>query len=188
MSKKPVSAKMRIFADLTHYDYQKHMNRKHFFIIGWLAALMLLASCQPKTINRIDALKKQVKTDTKALNNLNSNLFPKLEKDFISCDSLLQFMNEQELDAAFQKLQLVDAYIEQFKKTRPVMEAEMDSTLLRLDLLRSDAKNHYPSDSLVAVYIDDEAQQVERLSLQVAYFKDRLGNCRKDLDFFLNKK
>lgn len=164
------------------------MNKKHFFI-GWLAALILLASCQPKTdIDKIVALKKQVKTESKALNDLNANTFIQLEKDFSSCDSALQYLPEAELDKAFQKLQLVDAYIQQFKETRPVMQAEMDSTLLRLDLLRADAETHYLSDSLVAVYIEDETQQVEKLSNQVAYFKDRLGNCRKDLDDFKNKK
>jgi len=164
------------------------MNKK-FFFLGLLAVLMLLASCQPKSdLNKIDALKKQVKTDVKALNDLNTNTFFQLEKDFYSCDSALQYLPEEQLDKAFQKLQLVDAYIQQFKETRPIMQAEMDSTLLRLDLLRADAKTHYLSDSLVAVYIDAETQQVEKLSNQVAYFKDRLGNCRKDLDDFKNKK
>lgn len=164
------------------------MNKKHFFI-GWLAALMLLAGCQPKNnLDKIDALKKQVKTESKALNDLNTNTFVQLEKDFFSCDSALQYLPETELDNAFQKLQLVNAYIQQFKETRPVMQAEMDSTLLRLDLLKSDAETHYLSDSLVTVYINAETQQVEKLSNQVAYFKDRLGNCRKDLDDFKNKK
>lgn len=164
------------------------MNTKHI-LIGWLAVLLLFASCQPKTnIGKIDALKKQVKTDAKALNDLNTNTFVQLEKDFYACDSALQYMPEAELDKAFQKLQLVDAYIQQFKETRPVMQANMDSTLLRLDLLRADAKTHYLSDSLVTVYINVETQQVEKLSNQVAYFQDRLGNCRKDLDDFKNKK
>jgi hypothetical protein len=111
-----------------------------------------------------------------------------LEKDFISCDSSLQFLPEEELDAVFEKLKLVDAYIQQFKMERPVMQAEMDSTLARLDLLRADAATHYLADSLVAIYIEDETQQVEKLNSQVEYFKDRLGNCRKDLDNFKKKK
>ena len=64
------------------------------------------------------------------------------------------------------------------------MQAEMDSTLVRLDLLRADAETHYLADSLVADYIEDETRQVEKLSNQVEYFKDRLGNCRKDLNSF----
>lgn len=164
------------------------MNKK-FFFIGWLAILLLLSSCHPNTnIGRIDQLKKTVKTDAKALNELNDNTFVQLEKDFFSCDSALQYLSEADLDKAFQKLQLVDAYIQQFKETRPIMQAEMDSTLLRLDLLKSDAETHYLSDSLVEIYINAESQQVEKLSNQVAYFKDRLGSCRKELDNFTNKK
>ena len=164
------------------------MNKKHI-IIGCLAVLLLIVSCQPKTdLDKIDALKKQVNKDIKALNDLNTNTFVQLEKDFISCDSALQFLPEKELDVVFPKLQLVDAYIQQFKVTSPIMQAEMDSTLVRLDLLRADVETHYIADSLAVVYIEDETQQVEKLSNQVAYFKDRLGNCRKDLDGFKKKK
>ena len=164
------------------------MNKRHVFF-GWLAVLLLLVGCQPKTdLDKIDALKKQVNKDIKALNDLNNNSFVQLEKDFISCDSLLQFLSEEELDAVFPKMQLVDAYIQQFKETRPVMQAEMDSTLARLDLLRADVETHYIADSLAAVYIGDETQQVEKLSNQVAYFKDRFDGCRKDLDGFKQKK
>ena len=188
MSQKAVSAKMRIFADLTNNDCQNLMNKKLFFI-GWLAMLLLLASCQSKTnIDKIDALKKQVNKEAKVLNELNTNTFLQLEKDLFSCDSALQYLPEEQLDKAFQKLQLVNAYVQQFKETRPVMQAEMDSTLQRLDLLKTDAQTHYLSDSLVEVYINAETQQVEKLSNQVAYFKDRLGNCCKDLDNFMNKK
>ena len=164
------------------------MNKKHIFI-GWLALMLLLAGCQPKTdLDKIDALKKQVNKDAKALNDLNANTFVQLEKDFFACDSSLQYLPEEELDAVFEKLQLVDAYIKQFKERRPVMQADMDSTLARLDLLRADVETHYIPDSLVADYIEDETQQVEILSSQVEYFKDRLGNCRKDLDGFKKKK
>ena len=150
--------------------------------------MLLLIGCQPKTdLDKIDALKKQVNKDVKALNDLNANTIGQLEKDFVTCDSLLQFLPEEDLDAAFQKLQLVDAYIQQFKMERPAMQAEMDSALVRLDLLRTDAATHYLADSLVATYLEDETRQVEKLSNQVAYFKDRLGNCRKDLNAFKKK-
>ena len=70
------------------------MHKKLCFI-GWLAALLLLVGCQPKTdLDRIDALKKQVNKDVKALNDLNANTIIQLEKDFVACDSLLQFLPE----------------------------------------------------------------------------------------------
>jgi hypothetical protein len=164
------------------------MNKKQI-LFGWLALLLLLASCQPKTdLDKIDALRKQVNKDVRVLNDLNADAFVQLEKDFIACDSSLQFLSEAELDAAFPKMQLVDAYLQQFKETQPIMQAEMDSTLARLDLLRADAATHYLADSLVAIYLEDETQQVEKLNSQVEYFKDRLGGCRKDLDSFRKKK
>jgi len=173
------------YARFRQNAYLCPMNKKHL-IVTWLAALLLLAGCQPKTdLDKIDALKKQVNKEVKALNDLQTNTFPQLEKDFVSCDSTLRFLPEKELDDVFPKLQLVDAYIQQFKEMRPVMQAEMDSALVRLDLLRADVETHYLTDSLVAVYLEDESQQVERLSNQVEYFKDRLTNCRKDLTSLL---
>ena len=163
--------------------------KKRLAYFGWIAALILLIGCQPKTdLDKIDALKKQVNKDVKALNELNTNTFIQLEKDFIVCDSSLQYLPEKELDGVFEQLQLVDAYIQQFKQTRPVMQAEMDSTLARLDLLRADVETHYLADSLVAIYLEEETRQVEKLSNQVAYFKDRLGSCRKNVDDFKKKK
>ena len=158
------------------------MKKKHFFIVC-LTALLLLVGCQSQTnLDKIDALKKQVNKEAKALNDLNANTFVQLEKDFFVCDSSLQFMPKEQLDEVFKKLQLVDAYIQQFKETCPVMQAEMDSTIMRLDLLRTDMETHYLADSLIATYLEDETQQVDKLSSQVEYFKDRLGNCCKDLD------
>ena len=163
--------------------------KKRLACFGWIAVLILLMGCQPKTdLDKIDALKKQVNNDIKALNELNANTFVQLEKDFISCDSSLQNVPEKELDAVFEKLRLVNAYIQQFNMERPVMQAEMDSTLVRLDLLKADVETHYIADSLVADYIEGETKEVERLNNKVAYFKDRLGNCRKDLDELKKKK
>ena len=51
-------------------------------------ALLLFVGCQPKPdLDKIDTLKKQVNNDVKALNDLNTNTFEQLEKDFSSCDS-----------------------------------------------------------------------------------------------------
>ncbi len=156
--------------------------------LGCFAVLLMFTCCHPKTnLDKIDTLKKQVNNAVQDLNDLNANTFTRLEKDFLSCDSSLQFLPEEELDTIFPKLQLVEAYIRQFKETRPFMEAEMDSTLVRLDLLRADVATQYLVDSLVVAYIEDETQQVEQLSNQVQYFKDRLGKCRNDLEL-INKK
>ena len=164
------------------------MKRKTLYT-GWIAVIILLAGCQPKTnIEKIDALKKQIGVSSKSLNELENKNFVQLEKDFITCDSLLQYMSTDAVNEAFQKLQLADAYIKQFKEVRPVMQAEIDSTLIRLDQLKADAESHYFSDSLVSVYINDETRQVNLLDNQIQYFKDRFETCQKDLNLLKKKK
>ena len=150
----------------------------------FLVATIALSACQstPKTeLERIDGLKKQVQTDAKTLDELATKDFVQVQKDFFTCDSMLQYMTPEEVDEAFQQLKLVDAYINQFQQMRPIMQADMDTTLIQLDKLRADIETHYFTDSLVAVYLDSETQHVTLLSNQVQYFKDRLGSCKKDL-------
>ena len=155
-------------------------------LLGSLFALGLaLGGCHsaPETnIDKIDNLKKQVQTDAKTLSDLETKDFVSLEKDFMACDSMLQYQKEEQVEKSFETLQLVQAYLEQFKVTKPVMQAEIDSTLLQLDRLKADAESHYLSDSLVEVYIDTETEYVNRLSNQVQYFQDRFGSCQKDLN------
>lgn len=155
-------------------------------LLGDLFTLGLaLGGCHnaPETnIDKIDSLKKQVQTNAKTLSDLETKDFVTLEKDFMTCDSLLQYQEEEQVEKSFETLQLVQAYLEQFKDTKPVMQAEIDSTLLQLDRLKADAESHYLSDSLVEVYINTETEYVNRLSNQVQYFQDRFGNCQKDLD------
>ena len=150
-----------------------------------IALGLALSSCHsaPETnIEKINSLKKQVQADAKTLGDLETKDFVTLEKDFMTCDSMLQYQSDETVDKSFETLRLVQAYLEQFKVTKPVMQAEMDSTLLQLDRLKADAESQYLSDSLVEVYIDAEAEYVNRLSNQVQYFQDRFGSCHKDLD------
>lgn len=161
------------------------MNIKNILLGSVVALGLALGGCHnaPKTnIEKIDNLKKQVQADAKTLSDLDAKDFVTLEKDFRLCDSMLQYQNEEQVDQAFETLRLVQAYLEQFKVTKPTMQAEMDSTLLQLDRLKTDAESHYLSDSLVEVYIDTETEYVTKLSNQVQYFQDRFGNCQKDLN------
>ena len=164
------------------------MKNKAKYLV-WMASLILFLGCQPKTNTAlIDALKKQVEADSKALSNLESKAFAQLERDFYACDSLLQYLHPEEVEEVFPQLQLTGAYIEQFKLVAPTMQAEMDSTLIRLDQLKADAESHYFSDSLVTIYINDETQEVTKLGNQVTYFTDRFSNCQKELDQLKKKK
>ena len=154
-------------------------------------ATLALVACQaePKTnLERVDALKKQVQDHATTLNELEAREFTQLQKDFMACDSMLQFLHPEEVDEVFQQLQLVGAYISQFKETCPVMRADIDTTLIQLNNLRSDIETHYLSDSLVAIYLDTESQHVTRINNQVEYFKDRFASCKKDLKEFKKKK
>lgn len=161
-------------------------------LLGGLVTLGLaLSSCHntPKTnVERIDSLKTQVEADAKLLNDLEANDYITLEKDFKTCDSLLQYQNEEQVEKSFETLQLVRAYLEQFRITKPMMQADIDSTLLQLDRLKADAESHYLSDSLVAVYIDDETAYVNKLSNQVHYFQDRFGTCQNDLNLMKKQR
>lgn len=154
-------------------------------VIGLVALLMSFSCCnhQPTThTEEIESLKKQLVADAQTLQEIEANDFVSIERDFRKCDSMLQYQSQEQVVKSFEKLRLVQAYIEQFKATRPVMQAEIDSTLRRLDLLQSDAEtNHFP-DSLVTVYIESETAYVTRLNNQVQYFEDRFDACKKDLD------
>ena len=169
---------MRIFAQSTRSDMKKITP----YIVG-IVALILLIGCQPKThTQKIKALKKQVEASAKTLKTLEEKDLPKLQSEFFACDTMLQHLHPEEIDEIFPQLQLVDAYILQFKQTAPAIKADMDSTLIQLDNLKSDIETHYLSDSLATVYIAAEAQHVDLLSNQVQYFKDRFGSCKKDLN------
>lgn len=160
------------------------MKLRHILIISMALACALFSACHnaPKTnVEKIDDLKKQLEADAKTLKDLEATDFVTLQEDFMSCDSMLQYLQPEQLDEAFQKLQLVQAYLEQFKETAPVMKADMDSTLRQLDRLKADAETQYLSDSLVAVYIDEETQFVVLTNNRVSYFQERFETCQKDM-------
>lgn len=151
--------------------------------IGIAAFAGAMAACQPKTlVDEIGTLEKEVKANAQALSQLETKQLAQLEKDFIVCDSVLQYLRPDEVDARFQQLQLVGAYIEQFKAIRPAMQAEIDTTLLQLGRLKADIESHYLNDSMASIYLADEAQHVERLSNQVNYFRDRFESSQKELN------
>ena len=151
--------------------------------IGIAALSCTMVACQPKTlVDEIGTLEKEVKANAQALSQLETKQLAQLEKDFIACDSMLQYLRPDEVDTRFQQLRLVGAYIEQFKAIRPAMQAEIDTTLLQLGRLKADIESHYLNDSMASIYLADEAQHVERLSNQVNYFRDRFESSQKELD------
>ena len=163
-------------------DYKYNTLRLAFL----LAAIMLVAPCCKQksnpTTQQIELVKRLVSADREALHEIESVDYPQLEDDFYHCDSMLQYVDQETAVQQFDKLNLAKAYLIQFQETLPRMQADIDSSLLQLDRLEADANSHYLSDSLVLVYLQEEKDIANRLHEQVLYFKDRLGNSRKELD------
>lgn len=161
-------------------------------LFGGLVALGLaLSGCHGKpknNIEKIDDLIMQVKTDSVILNDLEAKDFVTLQKDFRTCDSMLQYQSPEQIDKSFETLQLVQAYLEQFRTTKSMMRSGLDSTLLQLNHLKADAESHYLSDSLVTAYLENETEFANRLNNQVLYFQDRFDNCQKDLNILKKQK
>ena len=146
-------------------------------------AFFILTGCTPKTTSdKIEALKRQVETDAKTLQDIENKDFAKLQSDFKHCDSMLQHLNEAQVNASFETLNLTQAYLQQFKDVKPVMADKMDYLMVQLDNLKSDAESHYLSDSLVLVYLDTETKVADTLHKQVDYFQDRFHKCQNDLN------
>ena len=160
------------------------MRKTKLILIAALACIVL-SGCnnQPKTtIEKIDLLKKQVATDAKALQAIANEDFTTLQKDFHYCDSLLQYIDAEQVKANFDQLNLTQAYILQFKEVKPVMEKKMDYLVQQLDNLKSDAESQYLTDSLVLIYLDTETKVADTLHAQVDYFKDSFSSCQKSLN------
>lgn len=153
------------------------------FLAALFCFIMLGCTNQPQTLSeQIDHLKEQVTSDAHNLQALAKEDFPKIQQDFHYCDSLLQYIDSELLEASFMQLNLTQAYIHQFKEVKPVMEKKMDYLLQQLDNLKSDAESHYLSDSLVSVYLQTETKVADTLHAQVAYFKDSFGKCQESLN------
>lgn len=160
------------------------MRKTKLILIAALACIVL-SGCnnQPKTtIEKIDLLKKQVATDAKALQAIANEDFTTLQNDFHYCDSLLQYIDAEQVKANFDQLNLTQAYILQFKEVKPVMEKKMDYLVQQLDNLKSDAESQYLPDSLVLIYLDTETKVADTLHAQVDYFKDSFSSCQKSLN------
>ena len=148
------------------------------------AFALLLGSCQnhPQTLaDQIDRLKRQVSDDANTLRRLEDSEWLQLQNDFRHCDSMLQHMDSAQVAAAFEKLNLVQAYLNQFSELKADMRQKMEYSLLQLDRLKADAESHYINDSLAAAYLETETQVADTLHHRVLYFQEKFGNCRKSL-------
>ena len=123
---------------------------------GLVAALvaLTLGACNPKqssTVERIDNLKKQVNADVKDLQQIENEDYPKLSKDFMYCDSLLQYLDSTQVEQAFEKLNLTQAYLRQFDEVKGEKHQKAEYANLQLDRLKADLESQYINDSLATV-------------------------------------
>lgn len=171
---------MRIFAPSKHSNMRKAVTS---FIIILTCAIMAGCTDQPKSnTEKIDLLKQQVLNDAATLQVIEDKDFATLQKDFIHCDSMLQYLPQDQVEANFEHLNLTQAYIVQFTEVKPVMERKMNYLVQQLDNLKSDAESHYLSDSLVNVYLETETRVADTLHAQLEYFQEKFTSCQKALN------
>lgn len=162
---------------------KKRLNTISNSLVAALIALAL-GSCNPKqpsTVDRIEKLQKQVNTDVKALQQIENEEYPKLNKAFLYCDSLLQYMDSAQVEQAFEKLNLTQAYLKQFAELKGVMHQNAEYANLQLDHLKADLESQYINDSLATIYLETETKVADTLHHRILYFQDRFANCSKEM-------
>lgn len=156
---------------------------KNTFIIALFLAIAFSA-CQSNqsAISEISKLQKQIATDTKELEILESKDFAELQKNYLFCDSMLQYAPNEQLENYFQTLNLAQAYLLQFNEVRPIMAKKFDYSKSQLESLKKDIKSNYINDSLANVYLLSEKQAADTLHAQIAYFKERFDGQKSELN------
>ena len=145
-----------------------------------MAFLLLACSCQSKK-TPMQQLKEQLTEDGMALDAMQAKYQDRLHADFLWCDSMLQYVPDNKVEEYFDVLNLAQAYINQFNDMLPVMRRDLAYIQQQLDNLQSDLDTHYISDSLGAVYFNDETASADTLHYRVLYFQDRLSSQDKVL-------
>ncbi len=130
---------------------------------------------------QIAELHKQLENDSISIGQLEKEVFPRLERDFRFCDSMLAFLNRDSIEAHFEALRLCDMYIEQFKTVVPVMKRSISYSRLQLDNLALDIKGSMLTDSLVQIYIGDERKAADTTHYRIIYFQERLNEQQSEI-------
>ena len=142
--------------------------------------LLACLSCQSRK-EPIAQLQEQLSRDSVALCKLQQQYPENIRTNFIWCDSMLQYLSADQVHECFPVLNLAQAYLTQFDEMLPVMQHDLSYTRRQLVLLQNDIDTHYISDSLAAVYLDNEAAVADTLHNRILYFEDRLSTQDKEL-------
>ena len=151
-----------------------------------MAFLLLAGSCQDRK-TPLQRLQDQLANDSVTLSKLQDR-HVHMWDDFRWCDSMLQYVPQEQVDDYFEDLNLAQAYLNQFDEILPLMLHTVSYTRRQLTNLQNDIDTHYISDSLAAVYLEDETAVADTLHHRVLYFQDRLtrqdetlGSIRKSI-------
>lgn len=151
-----------------------------------LAFLLLACSCQSKKDQNKKGeqsevkepaaqLQEQLSRDSIALSNILSQYPENIRSNFQWCDSMLQYLPEEQIDDYFETLNLAQAYLHQFDDMLPRMQQTISYTRQQLTNLQNDIDTHYINDSLATVYMADETAVADTLHQRILYFQDRLS-------------
>ena len=136
----------------------------------------------PSPAERLENLQQQVDNDIAAYQNFEANDFENLRTSFIRIDSELGSIAPQEVQSYYEKLNLAQAYLQQFLEVKTSLKNKLDYSKKQLTDLQYDLENAMINDSLFSVYFERETIAADTLHNQILYFKDRFGSCQKELD------
>lgn len=136
----------------------------------------------PSPTERLANLQQQVDNDIVAYQNFEANDFENLRTSFIRIDSELGSIAPQEVQSYYEKLNLAQAYLQQFLEVKTSLKNKLDYSKKQLTDLQYDLENAMINDSLFSVYFERETIAADTLHNQILYFKDRFGSCQKELD------
>lgn len=136
----------------------------------------------PSPAERLENLRQQVDNDIVAYQNFEANDFENLRTSFIRIDSELGSVAPQEVQSYYEKLNLAQAYLQQFLEVKTSLKNKLDYSKKQLTDLQYDLENAMINDSLFSVYFERETIAADTLHNQILYFKDRFGSCQKELD------
>lgn len=143
--------------------------------------LLVGSACQSKKAESIPQLLRQLEKDGMALEKIQQQYPERMQANFRWCDSMLQFIPEEQIDECFDVLNLAQAYLQQFNEMLPVMENTLSYTKQQLSNLQSDIDTRYINDSIAAIYLKDEIAVADTLHNRILYFQDRLSQQDKEL-------
>ena len=150
-------------------------------LIATFFLLLACLSCQSRKEEPIAQLQEQLSRDSVSLSKIQQQYPENIRANFFWCDSMLQYLPEEQVRKCFPVLNLAQAYLTQFDEMLPVMQHDISYTRQQLVRLQNDIDTQYLSDSLATAYLDDEAAVADTLHNRILYFQERLSSQDQEL-------